>query len=218
MSKRDFNFIHSILLLILLFLITPSFASYYYQTEAKGLIRAFGELQFLFEYYKNNTGIYPVSDSNSTAMYKLAVFINKNNPIIDSSRKNQMNLSEINHYCLRDIKYNNQFIVIEYSGTGDTETEMLDFWGNPIQILIPGNENPVDFYSFGTNGKFDNYSIDDIISWGDPYDERYNKYYPIPLTVRINWFIKDILHSPIPLIGVPLIFIFILFSVFKKRP
>ncbi|MBN2591695.1 MAG: hypothetical protein JXA96_17650 [Sedimentisphaerales bacterium] len=211
----------TILLIILsLFVATPIFASYAYRTKDKYMIRAFNALQKLFDYYKNNTGNYPMDDSNSTAMFKLAIFLNQNGPPKrDNNQDWGLESDGLRLICNKGIydADNIELLRIESIGTGNTNVQLYDSWGNTIQILVPGKENQVDFYSFGKNGKFDNYGKDDILSWGDPYNERYNKYYPIPLKVRINWFIHDVICSPIPLVVVPIIFILILFSIFKKK-
>jgi len=203
-----------VLLVICSVLSADAHASYGYIREFNYLEIAFKDLRVLYEHYNSRMGTYPVTDDNSTGMYKLAVFLHLTGPPAKSLdheyRVAHRGLRGVCRYLSKDLEPNKDLLEVESSGFGNTKAELIDYWGNPIEVLIPGKENAVDFYSHGKNGRFDGYAMDDILSWGDS-SRRYDVHYPIPWSVRMERKFRVIwLFAPIVVVpGVVLLLIYL---------
>ena len=191
-------------LILLLALCVPSLALAVSVSnkESDRICRGFTELRSVFERYRDAKGEYPASDAQSSAMYKVAVFLNglrkeraesvlkdrrgpdrHNLQLVrpfereGSWRPAQQGFGGICHYCIgRELVQNLALLSVEWYGQGKKDVELLDNWGHAIVVLIPGKENPVDFYSLGKNGRFDDFEADDIVSWGQ-FESRYWEHY-----------------------------------------
>jgi len=160
-------------------------------TSSDRVRAAFKDLLSLYEEYEAAKGQYPLTDPDSSDMYKLALYCHDlQRTVFTHTPDAPPCLSMI---CMRRLwpqtklareRGNLQCLKIskvEVDGTNasfpdDKKIGLLDPWGTPIVITIPGTYKPVDFVSCGRNRRFDQCAKDDILSWDDDPD-RYERYY-----------------------------------------